>query len=224
MLEAVKDAHQYSSFNDFFTRELAPDARDVDFSKEVLISPADGKVLVYENINSTLEINVKNTNFNIGNLLQNSTLAKKFENCSIAIIRLAPTDYHRFHFPTDGLVSQTRLVKGLYYSVSPIALEIKPSIFWENKRTICEIENDTFGSYVYMEVGATMVGSIKQTYQSGTHIKKGDEKGYFEFGGSTVILIFQKDKVFFDKELIMNTQKGHETKIKMGERIGALCS
>ena len=227
--ESKKDISEFIHFNDFFYRELKPFSRPIDHTMEALLSPADGKILIsvgthlccppYETIK---KISIKNNDYDICSLLQNKELSNKYENCSIVIIRLAPTDYHRFHFPCDGYAGETRVINGRYYSVSPIALSLYPKVFIENKRTLCEITNEYIGSFIYMEVGATMVGSIKQTYTPNSFIKKGDEKGYFEFGGSTVVLLFPTDKIIFDSEILRNSENGNETKIAMGERIGTI--
>ena len=138
----------------------------------------------------------------------------------MAIARLCPSDYHRFHFPCDGIPAKPRLINGLLYSVNPIALKKNVSILSENKRMITEIETDHFGTVLYIEIGATSVGSIRQTYTPDLKVKKGDEKGYFEFGGSCIALLFEKGRVTFDADLTANTQKGIETKANFGETLG----
>ena len=218
--ECSKDVSEFKSLNDFFIRELKQDARYIDNNDSSIISPADGKILIYENINHDVLFNIKGNKYDIVKLLNDNNIANMYENCSIVIVRLAPNDYHRFHFSTNGIASNTRLIKGAYYSVSPIALKFRPSVFWENKRTITEIKNDVIGNYLYLEIGATLVGSIKQTYKPNSRVYKGAEKGYFEFGGSTVVLLFQEGKVKFDADIVNNSREGYETKIKMGQRIG----
>ena len=135
------------------------------------------------------------------------------------IIRLAPVDYHRFHFPVSGNVSPNKKIEGDYYSVNPFALRKKAEIFWLNKREYTILSNPLFGDVIMAEVGATMVGSIVQTFK-GSSVNKGEEKGYFKFGGSTVVLLFEKSKIHIDEDLLINTAKGYETTVKMGERIG----
>ena len=209
----------YNTFNEFFTRELKDNNISKDKSK--ILSPADGKILVYQNIDSKQHFKIKNDSLDINKILKNNKLAKVFKNGSIAIIRLAPVDYHRFHFPISGEIGASTEINGDLYSVSPISIRIKPNVFFENKREFSLIQNKDFGRIAYCEVGATFVGSIIQTYKSG-RIEQGDEKGFFKFGGSTVILIFEKNKVTFDTDLIENTQAGIETKINIGEQIGFL--
>ena len=220
--ESEKGMSQFKNFNDFFIRKLKVNSRKIDNNDEVLISPCDGKILVYEHLNTSDTHFVKGINFNLLSLLQEKELVMSYNKYSISIIRLAPTDYHRFHFPLDGYVKETKLIPGLYYSVLPLALKYLHEIFIMNKRSICEILNDTIGTYLYIEVGATMVGSIRQTYKPFTKIKKGDEKGYFEFGGSTIILLFKDGSVKFDDDLLENSRNHVETKISMGESIGKI--
>ena len=220
--ESLKGLDEFTSFNDFFTRKLKQTARPINCSASNIVSPADGKILVYQNVNDSPYFCIKGDQYTFRSLLNDDTLAERYMNCSLAIIRLAPTDYHRFHFPLAGKVSATREVTGKYYSVSPIALRSIPSIFTLNKRTICEIMCTDTGSYLYLEIGATMVGSIVQTYTADSLINKGDEKGYFEFGGSTVIVAFPQGSVRFDSDLLENTLAGYETKVQMGERIAEI--
>ncbi|MEI6886527.1 MAG: phosphatidylserine decarboxylase, partial [Bacteroidota bacterium] len=143
----------------------------------------------------------------------------KYLDGTLVIIRLAPFDYHRFHFPVSGSVSPITRIEGDYYSVNPLALHKMIEIFCLNKREYCIISNPLFGDVVMAEVGATMVGSIIQTY-TGNLVIKGEEKGYFKFGGSTVVLLLEKNKIRIDEDLLINTSKGYETMIKEGERIG----
>ena len=210
---------EFSSFNDFFTRKLKNGARPVDTNSSVAVSPADGKILAYAEIANS-DFIVKAYRFNTFSFLNNDSLARKYIDGSLVIIRLAPFDYHRFHFPVSGCASSISRIDGDYYSVNPIALRKMAEIFCLNKREFTIISNPLFGNVVMAEVGATMVGSIVQTY-TGKSVYKGDEKGYFKFGGSTVVLLFEKNKIRLDDDLLRNTLKGYETEIKEGERIGA---
>ena len=209
---------EFNSFNDFFSRELKPNARRIDTNKDVLISPADGKIFAYENI-SQQDFIVKGYRFNLLQFLNDSALAKKYKNGSLIIVRLCPTDYHRFHFPSNGKVIDNQKIDGPLYSVSPIALRKKAEIICRNKREYTLVDSEDFGQYIIAEVGATMVGSIIQTYKT-AEVKKGQEKGYFLFGGSTVVLLFKEGEIEIDTDLIDNTKKQLETEVKMGEKIG----
>ena len=211
---------EFTSFNDFFSRELKPNSRTIDTNRNTLISPADGKLFAYENI-SQQDFIVKGYRFNLLRFFNDSTLAKKYENGSLIIVRLCPTDYHRFHFPYSGTVLNTTKIEGPLFSVSPIALRKKVEIICRNKREYSEIQTSNFGTIIMAEVGATMVGSIIQTYKN-EQIMKGQEKGYFLFGGSTVVLLFEEGRIQIDADLIENTKKLLETEVKMGEQIGVL--
>lgn len=210
---------EFHSFNDFFTRKIKNNARPVDTTATITASPADGKILAYADISNS-DFIVKGYRFDILSFLNNPELAKKYMDGSLVIIRLAPADYHRYHFPLSGNVSPNTKIDGDYYSVNPLALRKMTEIFCLNKREYTTVTNPVFGNVVMAEVGATMVGSMVQTY-SGDFVNKGDEKGYFKFGGSTVVLLFEKNKISIDDDLLTNTLKGYETSVKQGERIGA---
>jgi phosphatidylserine decarboxylase len=210
---------EFNSFNDFFTRKLKDDARPVDTNSTIIVSPADGKLLAYADISNS-DFIIKGYRFDILAFLNNVDLAQKYLDGTLVIIRLAPFDYHRFHFPISGKVSPITRIDGDYYSVNPLALHKIIEIFCLNKREFIIISNSLFGDVVMAEVGATMVGSIIQTY-TGDFVKKGEEKGYFKFGGSSVVLLFEKNKIRIDDDLLINTLKGYETAIKEGEKIGA---
>lgn len=215
---SVAQRQNFKSFNDFFIRKLKPEARPIAGDSLTVSSPSDGKILAYTNINNS-DFYIKGIRFNVLSFLNNTELAKKYENGAMVVFRLAPPDYHRYHFPVSGITASSNIkIDGDYYSVSPLALREKAEIFWLNKREYGVIKSSIFGDVVMVEVGATMVGSMIQTY-TGTTVKKGEEKGYFKFGGSTVVLLFEKDKIKIDNDLLINTSKGLETTIKMGEKI-----
>jgi phosphatidylserine decarboxylase len=215
---AIAQKKQFESFNDFFTRKLKDDARPVDTNPNVAVSPADGKVLAYSNILNS-DFIIKGYRFDVYSFLNDAALAQKYIDGSMLVIRLAPNDYHRFHFPVGGNVSPLTRIEGDYYSVNPIALRKKAEIFCLNKREYVIISNPLFGDVPMAEVGATMVGSIVQTYKSDS-VTKGQEKGFFKFGGSTVVLLFEKNKIQIDSDFLNNTKIGIETTVKVGEQIG----
>ncbi len=213
----ITQKDSFESFNDFFTRKLKPGARPVCRDSTVVVSPADGKILVFKNIGNN-NFFVKGNRFNLNKFLNNNSLAEKYKTGTLIVVRLAPPDYHRYHFPVSGKVSAPVKISGDYFSVSPLALRKIAQIFCMNKREYLEISSPLFGNVIMAEVGATMVGSIIQTYKTNT-VKKGAEKGYFKFGGSTVILIFQNNSITVDSDLLENSAKNFETTVKMGERI-----
>ncbi len=210
---------EFKNFNEFFTRKLKDNARPVDTSFYTVVSPADGKILAYADVSNS-DFIIKGFRFDVSSFLNNPVLAQKYNDGALLIIRLAPVDYHRFHFPVSGNLIAGKKVEGDYYSVSPFALRKKAEIFCLNKREYTIVSNPLFGDVIMAEVGATMVGSIVQTYK-GSSVKKGEEKGYFKFGGSTVVLLFEKSKISIDNDLLINTALGYETAVQMGERIGA---
>lgn len=214
---SIAQKQEFDSFNDFFTRKLKQDSRPIDTTYNVVISPADGKVLAYADIKNT-DFIVKGFRFDVNSFLDDAKLAKKYKDGSLMIFRLAPYDYHRFHFPLGGKITSTKKIEGDLYSVNPIALHEMVEIFFLNKREYVSISALQYGEVIMAEVGATMVGSMVQTYEN-NNIKKGQEKGYFKFGGSTVVLLFEKDKIQIDTDLLENTAKGLETEVKMGEKI-----
>jgi phosphatidylserine decarboxylase len=209
---------KFKNFNDFFTRRLEDNLRPVDTSFNIVVSPADGKILAFSDI-SCSDFIIKGFRFNVSSFLDNTVLAEKYHDGALVIIRLAPVDYHRFHFPVSGDLTPGIKIKGGYYSVNPFALRKKAEILCLNKREYTILSNPLFGDVIMAEVGATMVGSIVQTYK-GSSVIKGKEKGYFKFGGSTVALLFERNKISIDRDLLINTENGYETAVKMGERIG----
>ncbi len=208
---------EFNSFNNFFVRKLKPGARDIDTSELVVVSPGEGKILAYEEL-SIQDFLVKGNRFNIYTFLNDSSLAKNYEHGSLLIIRVTPPDYHRFHFPVSGHISVNTKIPGDYYSVSPLALRKIVEVLCLNKREYVKISTNNFGEIIMSEVGATMVGSIIQTYNGDTAVK-GEEKGYFKFGGSTLVLLFEKGEIDIDDDLLLNTMKHLETEIMMGEQI-----
>lgn len=218
--EFRKSIDSFNSFNDFFIRTLNKDARKIGEASEELVSPADGKILAYQNIKGTKVFQVKGVEYSLEQLLLDEKLAQKYEMGTCIIVRLCPADYHRFHFPDSGIPEQTEKIKGDYYSVNPIALKEIVGLYCRNKREITMFNSENFGDICLIEVGATCVGSIIQTYNPFVRVNKGDEKGYFKFGGSTVMMLLEKDKVIIDEDLINNTVNGLETTVKLGMKIG----
>ncbi|MFO7748909.1 MAG: phosphatidylserine decarboxylase [Desulfobacteraceae bacterium] len=221
MTEALEPVEAFNTFNDFFIRRLKPSARPINPRPEALVSPADGKVTAFRNITALNTFFAKGQTFSIENFLQDSLLSRKYSGGTLVIIRLAPVDYHRFHFPADGQISRSTAINGAYYSVSPYAVKKRMSIYWENKREYSVLKTATAGDVLMCEVGATMVGTIVQSYTPETNVKKGEEKGWFKFGGSTVVVLLEKGKARVDEDLIANTAKGYETTVQMGEQLAS---
>ena len=215
-----KKLEQFESFNDFFTRKLTNKARPIDSVLGSLISPGDGKLVAYDNIDLNKLVQIKGYTYSFSNLIDDTSIASKFSEGTCLILRLSPTDCHRFYFIDNGICEETKKIKGDYYSVNPIALKAITELFCKNKREWSIFHSDNFGDVLCIEVGATFVGSIIQTYSPRKRVKKGDEKGYFKFGGSTTLLFFEKGKVRIDEDIIVQTNKGYETSVVMGEKIG----
>lgn len=216
--EAAKKLEEFTSFNDFFYRKLKPGARPIGSD---VVSPGDGKLLAFQSVAQVHNFFVKGRKFTVSEFLGDAQLASKYEKGSMLILRLAPNDYHRYHFPYAGLPSKSTLIKGNYLSVSPYALASNfTRVFCENKREICSLHTPDKGTILLLPVGATMVGSIISTYAADQPVNKGDEMGYFAFGGSTVVMLFEEGQITIDEDLLNNTANGMETFIKMGERIG----
>ncbi|MFN8577877.1 MAG: archaetidylserine decarboxylase [Candidatus Sericytochromatia bacterium] len=217
--EIEKPLDSFNSFNEFFIRKLKPVARPVEMKANILISPADSRLSVYPIQEDTI-IPVKGLTFKLAELINDENLAKKYINGLCLVFRLAPADYHRFCFIDDGEQTKITPIGEHYHSVHPIALQSNLPIFKENYREMCEIKTKHFGDILDIDVGALGVSKIVQNYPEGYTCKRGEEKGYFEFGGSTTILIFQKNRVRIDDDIKEYSQKMIETKVKYGSRIG----
>jgi len=215
--ELAEPVESYSTFNAFFTRRLAAGARRFAAEPEAVASPADGRVMVYSCLQKESVVPVKGKAFTVEALLGRP--AAEFYNGSLAVIRLCPADYHRFHFPCDGVVVEQRRIKGFYHSVNPLALALGVDVFGRNERQVTMIENDRLGRFAFIEVGAFGVGRIEQTF-IGPSVRKGEEKGYFAYGGSTVVLVFQPGRIQFEKDLLDHSAEGVETFLKAGEVLG----
>lgn len=220
MTEAVIPEGGFASFNDFFIRRLTSHSRPIVDGERRLALPADGRYLVFPEVSEEMSFFVKGQSFSLERLLQDEALAKQYVGGSAVFARLCPTDYHRFHFPCDCIPGPSKLIQGNLASVNPIALRQYLHILWENKRVMTSLKTKYFGDVLYIEVGATAVGSICQTYQSGTPYAKGAEKGYFEFGGSSVLMLFKKNTVIFDEDFIKASAQRLEMKANMGESLG----
>ncbi|KAF9122921.1 hypothetical protein BGW39_009398 [Mortierella sp. 14UC] len=228
------DASKYMTFNEFFYRKLKPDARRIDSKDDpaVITSAADCRLACFESISSATEYWIKGQKFTLQTFLQDTELATEFDQGAMAIFRLAPQDYHRFHSPVQGMTAAGQVPKrigGTYFTVNPMAVNENLDVFTENVRVVSVLDleqdgnaNEAFDKCVFVAIGALLVGSIELTGGKvpGTKIQKGDELGYFAYGGSTCILLFKKGAVRFDQDLIDNSKKGVETLVRVGEHIG----
>lgn len=225
--EFAKSPFDYKTFNEFFYRALRPEARPIAPEPDVAIFPADGRHLAFQDVDTVEGFYVKGIKFTLAELFgeaampeEKRVLAQKFAGGAMVISRLCPVDYHRFHFAVGGTPSDAKIINGWLFSVSPIALRRNIGYLVENKRALTVITAPGFGEVAMLEVGATNVGSIVQSFVFGRDYAKGDEKGLFAFGGSCVITIFQKGRIAFDADVLAQSANCIEIYAKMGDRLG----
>lgn len=218
--EMQESPETFAHFNAFFSRKLKPAARPIAVEPGSVVFPADGRHFVIPDLAANDGIFVKGIRFDLTSLLRDTKLAEKFKHGSMIISRLCPVDYHRFHFPCSGTPGTPHFINGSLYSVSPIALRQHPTLLWENKRCITKLQTEDLGEVLLLEVGATCVGTIVHTQESGQPVQKGDEKGYFLFGGSCFITIFEEGKIKFTDDLLEQSALGRETYARMGDVAG----
>ena len=209
---------EYLSYNDFFTRKIKKDHRHINNGKNSLIAPCDSKMTAYK-IDDNSYFSIKGSYYTISELLKNEELAEKYKGGHCLIFRLSVDDYHRYCYIDDGYHSKNIYIKGVLHTVRPIALE-KYNIYKENAREYTVLQTANFGDVTQVEIGALMIGRIKNLHDN-YQFSKGEEKGMFEFGGSTIALLFEKDKVVIDEEILHNTRHGYETVVKLGMKIGS---
>jgi len=214
---SIYEKNEFSSFNDFFTRKLKSDFFSVDTNKDVFISPCDAKASCYE-ISSNSEFLIKGSYYNVEDLLGGNSIFKNYIGGYLIVLRLCADDYHRYIYLDDGFKEGNVFVKGVLNTVRPIAFE-HYDIFKKNSREYSVLHTENFGDVVQVEVGAVLVGKINN-FHSKCSFKRGEEKGCFEFGGSTIVLLVEKGKVIIDEDIISNTKEDVETRVKIGQRIG----
>lgn len=221
----------YTTFNDFFARRLKPGARPIACPDDpsVIVSPADCRLLVFPSVEDTTRLWLKGQNFTVASLLgpQFQHMLKHFHAPALAIARLAPQDYHRWHMPVDSVVGPRGSVDGTYFSVSPRAVR-EVNILCTNKREVCFFDSGrpgtgpgAIGKWCMIAVGAAMVSSIhvNEEMQEGVEVEKGAEHGAFRFGGSTLILLFDAKNIAWDDDLVEASRKPIETYVRMGTQI-----
>ena len=204
---------KYTSFNDFFKRELKNIQKTKSDSD--LISICDSKITVYK-IEKDLILNIKNSKYTLEELIKEE-VTKDYENGYCIIYRLEPKDYHHYIFNDDGIILSNKKINGKLHTVNPIVYD-KYQVFTENKREVSFLKTTNLDEIIQIEVGALCVGRIKN--RDIDEFKRYDEKGYFEFGGSTIIQLFKKDIIEVDKEILNNTKENIETQVSIGDVIG----
>ncbi len=211
------EQEEYSCFNAFFTRRIKKELRPFDPDPSAFCSPCDGKLTLFK-IDEESRFEVKGFTYTTETLLQSKELAEKYKGGYCFIFRLCVDDYHRYAYLDDCEKGENVFIKGKLHTVQPTALE-RRRVFTENCREYTVLKTANFGEVTQVEVGAMMVGRIVNNHGAG-EFKRGEEKGRFEFGGSTIVVLVEKGKVAPDEELLKNTEDGNETIVKCGERLG----
>ena len=212
------DISGVNSFNSFFCRPVNDGARPVCSEADALISPCDGLLTVLP-IREDTVIHVKQSSFNVSGLLQSEKIASRYEGGVCLVFRLCVDNYHRYCYVDSGEKSRNAFIPGVLHTVRPVALEREP-VFTENCREYCLIRTENFGTIVQMEVGAMLVGKIKNELRDAGNVVRGEEKGHFEYGGSTIVVLIKKGVAELLPEIMANSFDGVETPVKMGEKIG----
>ena len=216
--EVEKPIDAYGSLDEFFSRRLTAGARPIDENPDHLLSPCDGRAFAWQSL-AGRPLVVKNSRTTIADVIGDAALAREFADPAVLLVRLAAADYHRCHFPADGVAAHPRAVGRRLHSVHPIALEAGAPSF-ANYRMVTRLDTGAFGPLLIVEVGALTVGSIVQTFTP-SQVKRGQEKSYFRFGGSALLLLAQAHRVLFDADLIGATDQGVESRVRVGTRVGA---
>lgn len=212
---------EYTSYNDFFCRKILPQARPVDQTPNHLISPCDSKLTVLP-VTRNGVFHLKQTGYTVSSLLKNEALARQYEGGYLMIFRLTVDDYHRYCYVANGEKEENVSIPGVLHTVNPIANDHFP-IYKENAREYSVVHTDRFGDILTMEVGALLVGKIVNHHEK-AFVRRGQEKGYFLFGGSTVVLIVKENTVQIDSDILENSSAEIETVVKYGEKIGTALS
>ncbi|OHW94929.1 phosphatidylserine decarboxylase [Colletotrichum incanum] len=224
MSEVLLPVEEFKNFNEFFYRALKPEARPCSAPDrpDVVVSPADCRSVVFNSVSQATKVWIKGREFSIKRLLGDAYPddVKRFENGALGIFRLAPQDYHRFHIPVDGVLDKPKTIAGEYYTVNPMAIRSALDVYGENVRVICPIDSPVHGRVMVICVGAMMVGSTVITAKEGAQVNRADELGYFKFGGSTIVLLFEPGKMRFDDDLVDNSNGALETLVRAGMSVG----
>ena len=221
MSEVLLPLENFKSFNQFFYRELKPNARPCSApnNPKIIVSPADCRSVVFDRMDDATRIWVKGREFSVEHLLGNACPedVKRYTNGALGIFRLAPQDYHRFHIPVDGIMDTPKSIEGEYYTVNPMAIRSALDVYGENVRIIVPIDSIAHGRVMVVCVGAMMVGSTVITRKAGEKVSRAEELGYFKFGGSTILLLFEPGAMRFDDDLIDNSNGALETLVSQVE-------
>lgn len=207
----------YGSFNDFFTRTILPGKRTIDPREDCLIAPSDGKVTAFR-LEENAAFRIKGSDYTLSSLLQSEKQAERYRGGWGLLFRLSVDDYHRYSYPVSGEKGENVRIPGVYHTVNPRAAEAR-AIYQENTREYTQIRSEQFGNLLMMEVGAMLVGRIKNLHGP-RPVNRGEEKGYFEFGGSSIVLLLEPERFQPDADIVENSARGEETVVKLGESVG----
>ena len=221
--EMAQPLESFKSFNDFFIRKLKPDARPTA-PGDLIALPADGRHSAWQDAAQIRHVFVKGQSFDLPALLGSAELAARYEHGGVLLSRLCPVDYHRFHFPADGVPGAPLRIPGPLASVSPYCLRRQLAWLWTNKRELTLLQTQHIGQVAILAVGATGVGAMHYTFQPGHPVQKGEEMGYFSFGGSTIICFFEPGRIRFAADLLEQTSLGRELYARQGDVLGSPCS
>ena len=213
---------EYRTFNDFFIRRLKQETRPIAVVERSVVFPADGRHLGFQNTDELDGVYAKGQHFDLATLIGDSETAQRYLGGTLVISRLSPVDCHRFSFPVAGLPGDPRSVNGYLRSVNPLVLRKNIRILFENRRFCTEVKTEQTGRVLIIEIGATCVGSIRQRYTPGATVAKGAEKGYFEFGGSASITLFEPGEIKLSEDLVQHSESGIELYAHMGDVMGTV--
>lgn len=214
------EPREYTSYAEFFMRQAIDGARPSDVSRDRLIAPADSKLTCYF-ISDDLTLSIKGSRYTVAELLGSGSLAENFAGGLCLVFRLTVDDYHHYCFCCSGRLESVSSIPGRLHTVSPVSDRVC-RVYYENYREVSVIRSDEFGRLAQLEVGAMMVGKIVNLKKES--FEKGESKGHFELGGSTVIVLLEKDRVVIDSDILEQSALGRETRVSMGEGIGtAIC-
>ncbi|KAH9824468.1 phosphatidylserine decarboxylase proenzyme 3-like [Teratosphaeria destructans] len=224
MSEVLRRTEEFKTFNEFFYRELKPGARPCSAPENphIIVSPADCRSVVFNKLDEAQKIWVKGRDFSVERLLGDvyPQDAKRYKGGALGIFRLAPQDYHRFHVPVDGIMCEPKTIDGEYYTVNPMAIRSALDVYGENVRVIVPIDSDVHGRVMVICVGAMLVGSTVITRPKGERVRRAEELGYFKFGGSTLLVLFEPGRMVWDDDLVANSNGALETLLRVGMSVG----
>ena len=209
----------FESFNHFFCRRFKPGARNFAQEAEALGSPAEGRLLAYQKASDCPLLSIKGSNLSLLDLVkQPGFIPSSMQEGPVLLLRLSPLDYHRFHAPDRLHVDQRLFIPGDLFTVHPLGWKHRPNVFFLNQREALLTQTANFGRLLYMAIGGFVVGKIHPS-KSSNHFERGEEMGWFEMGGSTILIVGEPGAFEVDPDLLESTRGGTETFVRLGETI-----